>query len=118
MFFVVLFKYISDLVLQCSTRGVCQMLERNGEKESRWYFNSGNNKLADHIVISFLRFIVLNVRTIYAVIRQTISAYVEYKHDSSLKPALIDNHLRAFYAFIVFLIDQGISDQTIMQRTI
>lgn len=72
-------------------------------------------KQAGRIVLYFLHFLARDGTTIYTLNRQNISAYVEYEQDRGLKPASIVNHLRALYAFIVFLVDQGTLPQAIQK---
>lgn len=73
---------------------------------------------AARIVLYFLRFLARDGTTIYTLTRQSISAYVKYEQNRGLKTQSVVNHLRAIYAFIVFLVDQGVLPQTILQRKI
>jgi site-specific recombinase XerD len=70
------------------------------------------------VVLSFLRFLARDGTTIYSLTRQNIGTYVEYEQDRGLKVQSVVNHLRTVYAFIAFLIDQGILPQDMMQRKI
>lgn len=73
---------------------------------------------AGRIILYFLRFLSQDGTTIYTMTRDNISAYVEYEQDRGLKMQSVANHLRALYAFIVFLVEQGVLDQEILQRKI
>ena len=73
---------------------------------------------SSRIILHFYRFLERRETTIYAVTRQHISAYVEYEQRRGLGTQSVVNHLRAVYAFIVFLVDQDILPQAIMQRKI
>lgn len=70
------------------------------------------------IILYFLRFLTRDGTTIYALTRQHISAYVEHEQDRGLKIQSVVNHLRGLYAFIGFLIDQGVLSDTIIQPKI
>ncbi|MCP3890410.1 MAG: tyrosine-type recombinase/integrase [Desulfobulbaceae bacterium] len=73
---------------------------------------------AGRIILYFLRFLSRDGTTVYTMTRQNISAYVEYEQDRGLKMQSVANHLRALYTFIVFLVEQGVLTQEIMQRKI
>ena len=73
---------------------------------------------SSRIILYFYIFLARNGTTIYAVTRKHISAYAEYEQDRGLKPQSVVNHLRVVYAFLVFLVDQDILSQEIMQRKI
>lgn len=73
---------------------------------------------SSRIILYFYHFLARNETTIYAATRQHISAYVEYEQYRGLKTQSVVNHLQAVYAFIVFLVDQDILPQTIMQHKI
>jgi len=70
------------------------------------------------IILYFLGFLERQGTTIYTLTRQDISAFVQYEQDREQKPASVVNYLRAIYAFIVFLVDQGVLPYTIMQPKI
>ena len=70
------------------------------------------------IILYFLGFLERQGTTIYTLTRQDISAFVQYEQDREQKPASVVNYLRAVYAFIVFLVDQGVLPYTIMQPKI
>ena len=70
------------------------------------------------IILYFLGFIERQGTTIYNLTRQDISAFVQYEQDREQKPASVVNYLRVIYAFIVFLVDQGVLPHTIMQPKI
>ena len=70
------------------------------------------------IVLYFLHFLARDGTTIFALTRQDISAYIEYEQGRGLKTQSVVNHLRALYAFISFLIDQGVLPETVMQPKI
>jgi len=70
------------------------------------------------IILYFLGFLERQGATIYTLTRQDISAFVQYEQDREQKPASVVNYLRAVYAFIVFLVDQGVLPHTIMQPKI
>jgi site-specific recombinase XerD len=70
------------------------------------------------IILYFLGFLESNSTTIHTLIRQDISTFVQYEQDREQKPASVVNYLRVIYAFIVFLVDQGILPYTIMQPKI
>ena len=70
------------------------------------------------IILYFLGFIERQGTTIYNLTRQDISAFVQYEQDREQKPASVVNYLRVIYAFIVFLVDQGVLPNTIMQPKI
>jgi integrase/recombinase XerD len=73
---------------------------------------------AGRIILYFLRFLARDGTTIRALTRQNISAFVQYEQDRGLKPASVVNHLRALYAFIVLLVEQGVLPDIIMQNKI
>jgi integrase/recombinase XerD len=75
-------------------------------------------KQAGRIALYFLNFLIQEGTTIYTLTRQNISSYVEYEQNRGLKPQSIVNHLRALYAFLVFLVDQGVLPQKIMERKV
>jgi site-specific recombinase XerD len=75
-------------------------------------------KQAGRIALYFLHFLVQEETTIYTLTRKNISSYVEYEQDRGLKPQSVANHLRALYAFLVFLVNQGVLPQKIMERKI
>ncbi len=75
-------------------------------------------KQAGRVVLYFLRFLARDGTTIYTLTRQHISAYVEYEQDRGLKTHSVVNQLRALYAFIVFLVNQGVLPHTILQNKI
>ena len=70
------------------------------------------------IILYFLGFLERQGTTIYTLTRQDISAFVQYEQDREQKPASVVNYLRAVYAFIVFLVNQGVVPHTIMQPKI
>jgi len=70
------------------------------------------------IILYFLSFLERQGTTIYTLTRQDVSAYVQYEKDRDLTTQSVVNHLRAIYAFINFLIDQGVLPYTIMQPKI
>ena len=70
------------------------------------------------IILYFLGFLERRGVTIYVLTRQDISAFVQYEQDREQKPASVVNYLRAIYAFIVFLVDQGVLPYTIMKPKI
>ena len=70
------------------------------------------------IILYFLGFLERQGTTIYTLTRQDISDFVQYEQDRELKPASVVNYLRAIYAFLVFLVDQGVLPYTIMQPKI
>jgi integrase/recombinase XerD len=67
------------------------------------------------IILYFLGFLERQGTTIHTLTRQDISAFVQYEQDREQKPASVVNYLRAIYAFIVFLVDQGVLPYAIMQ---
>lgn len=73
---------------------------------------------AGRVILYFLRFLARDGTTIYMLTRQDISSYVEYEQDRGLKTQSVVNHLRALYAFIVFLVDHGVLPHAILQRKI
>lgn len=75
-------------------------------------------KQTGRIALYFLYFLVQEETTIYTLTRQNISSYVEYEQNRGLKPQSVVNHLRALYAFFVFLVNQGVLPQEIMERKI
>lgn len=75
-------------------------------------------KQSGRIVLYFLHFLTRDGTTIFALTRQDINAYVEYEQDRGLKTQSVVNHLRSLYAFISFLIDQGVLAETVMQPKI
>jgi len=70
------------------------------------------------IVLYFLGVLEHQQTTLFTLTRQDISAFVQYEQDRAQKPASVVNYLRAIYAFIVFLVDQGVLPYTIMQPKI
>ena len=70
------------------------------------------------IVLYFLHFLARDGTTIFALTRQNINAYVGYEQDRGLKTQSVVNHLRALYAFLGFLVDQGVLSETVMQPKI
>ncbi len=70
------------------------------------------------IVLYFLRFLSRDGTTIFTLTRHDISSYVHYEQDRGLKVQTVVNHLRALYAFISFLIEQGILAETVIQPKI
>lgn len=70
------------------------------------------------IILYFLSFLERQGTTIYTLARQNISAYVQFEQDRGLKTQSVVNHLRAIYAFINFLIDQGVLPYKTMQPKI
>jgi integrase/recombinase XerD len=70
------------------------------------------------IVLYFLHFLARDGTTVFALTRQDISAYVAFEQDRGLKTQSVVNHLRGLYAFISFLIDQGVLPDTVMQPKI
>ena len=70
------------------------------------------------IILYFMSFLERQATTIYTLTRQDISAFVQYEQDRGLKTQSVVNHLRAIYAFIVFLVNQGVVPHTIMQPKI
>ena len=70
------------------------------------------------IILYFLGFIEQQGATIHTLARQDINAFVQYEQDREQKPASVVNYLRAIYAFIAFLVDQGVLPYTIMQPKI
>jgi site-specific recombinase XerD len=75
-------------------------------------------KQSGRIVLYFLHFLERDGTTIFALTHQDISAYVGYEQDRGLKTQSVVNHLRALYAFLSFLIDQGVLPETVMQPKI
>lgn len=75
-------------------------------------------KQSGRIVLYFLHFLARDGTTLFALTRQDISAYVAFEQDRGLKAQSVVNHLRALYAFISFLIDQGVLPETVMQPKI
>jgi len=53
--------------------------------------------------------------TIYTLTRNDINSFVQYEQDREQKAASVVNYLRVIYAFIVFLVDQGMLPRTILQ---
>ncbi len=70
------------------------------------------------IILYFLVFLERQGATIYTLTRKDIAAFVQYEQDREQKPASVANYLGAIYAFIVFLVDQGVLPHTIMQPKI
>jgi len=70
------------------------------------------------VLLSFLRFLVSDGATLQTLTRRNIAAYVEYEQEAGLKTMSVIGHLRALYAFIAFLVEQGILSPTIMERKI
>ena len=75
-------------------------------------------KQSGRIILYFLGFLERQGTTVYGFTRQDISAYVQYEQDRGITTTSVANHLRAVYAFIVFLVDQGVLPNTIMQPKI
>jgi len=75
-------------------------------------------KESGRIILHFLGFLERQGTTIYSLTRQDISAYVQYEQDRGLKTTSVATHMRVVYAFIVFLVDQGVLPNTIMQPKI
>ncbi len=65
------------------------------------------------IILYFLGFLERQGTTIHTLTRQDISAFVQYAQDRDLAITSVVNHLRAIYAFIVFLVDQGVLPHTV-----
>ena len=70
------------------------------------------------VILYFLHFLELEGTTIYALTRRDISRFVESEQGRGLKAQSVVNYLRILYAFIVFLVDQGVLPDTIMERKI
>ncbi|MBT8361411.1 MAG: tyrosine-type recombinase/integrase [Desulfobacterales bacterium] len=70
------------------------------------------------IILNFLGFLDRQGTTIHRLTRQDISVYVQYQQDRCLKTTTVINYLRSIYAFIVFLVDQGVLSETVMQPKI
>jgi site-specific recombinase XerD len=75
-------------------------------------------KESGRIILYFLGFLKRQGTTVYGLTRQDISAFVQYEQDRGLTATSVDNHLRVVYAFIVFLVNQGVLPNTIMQPKI
>ena len=75
-------------------------------------------KQSGRVVLSFLHFLHNDGTSVYSLTRQNIRAFVEYEQDRGLKPQSVIGYLTALYAFVVFLVEQGILPQTVMQRKI
>lgn len=75
-------------------------------------------KNSTRIILYFLRFLTRDGTTIYTLTRQDVSSYVKHEQDRGLTTQSVVNHLRVIYAFIVFLVDQGVLPQAILQRKI
>ena len=70
------------------------------------------------IILYFLGFLERQGTSIHTLTRQDISVFVQYEQDREQKPASVVNYLRVIYAFIVFLVDQGVLPYAIMQPKI
>ncbi len=75
-------------------------------------------KESGRIILYFLSFLERQETTVYCLTRQDISAYVQYEQDRGLRTTSVANHLRVIYAFIVFLVNQGVLSHAIMQPKI
>ena len=75
-------------------------------------------KESGRIILHFLGFLERQGTTFYGLTRQDISVFVQYEQDRGLMTTSVANHLRVVYAFIVFLVDQGVLPNTIMQPKI
>jgi integrase/recombinase XerD len=75
-------------------------------------------KQSGRIVLYFLGFLDRQGTTIYSLTRQDISDFVQYEQDRGQKTASVVNYVRILYAFIVFLVDQGVLPHAIMQPKI
>jgi len=75
-------------------------------------------KQSGRVVLSFLHFLPNEGTSVYSLTRKNIRAFVEYEQDRGLKPQSVIGNLTALYAFVVFLVKQGILPQTVMQRKI
>jgi len=70
------------------------------------------------VILSFLHFLEREDTTIYALTRKDIGRFVESEQGRGLKTQSVVNHLRILYAFIVFLVDQSVLQNKIMEHKI
>ena len=75
-------------------------------------------KESGRIVLHFLDFLERQGTTVYTLTRQDINAYVQYEQDRGIMTTSVATHLRIVYAFIAFLVNQGVLSHTIMQPKI
>ena len=65
-------------------------------------------KSSSRVILYFLHFLNRQGTTIHKLTRKDISAYAQYEHDRDLTTQSIVHHLRAVYAFVVFLVDPSV----------
>jgi len=73
---------------------------------------------SSRVILYFLHFLEGQGTTIHKLTRKDISAYAQYEHDRDLTTQSIVHHLRAVYAFVVFLVDQGVLPHVVMEKKI
>jgi len=67
------------------------------------------------ILLSFLEFLEGHRLSIYTLTRQDIISFAEHEQDRGLKTVSVIHHLDTLYAFISFLVRQGVLPYTIKQ---
>ena len=75
-------------------------------------------RMSGCIVLSFLQFLDKNSSDIYHLTPQDIGSYVDYQQSRGLKTQSLVCELRLIYAFVAFLIEQGILPYTLTQHKI
>ncbi|MBT8361208.1 MAG: tyrosine-type recombinase/integrase, partial [Deltaproteobacteria bacterium] len=68
---------------------------------------------AGGVILAFLHFLNKEASSILTLTRSDISAFVEYEQDKGLKVVSIISHLRVIYAFVAYLVRQGIIEPEI-----
>lgn len=85
------------------------------------YIKNLSSRTIDHagaVILAFMHFLDKEGKSILALTRSDISAFVENEQDRGLKPLSIICHLRVIYAFITYLVDQEVIAKEIMKPKI
>lgn len=70
------------------------------------------------VILYFLHFLEREGATVYTLTHQDISKYIESEQGRGLTTQSVVSHLRILYAFIVFLVNQGVLQKTIVEHKI